>query len=50
MIVIATRFGLKLGPADWGNTTIAVDTRFAGCYRDVFTGKDFCNQQARNVV
>ena len=49
VIVIATRFGLKLGAAEWGNTTIAVDTGFAGCYRDVFTGKDFCNQPARNV-
>jgi (1->4)-alpha-D-glucan 1-alpha-D-glucosylmutase len=44
-IVIATRFFLRLTPGEpvgreaWGDTAILMDKEFAGCYRDVFTGR-----------
>jgi (1->4)-alpha-D-glucan 1-alpha-D-glucosylmutase len=46
VIVVATRFfirltsGLPIGPEVWGDTTILMNDELAGCYRDVFTGKN----------
>jgi len=45
-IVIATRFFMRLTPGAtvgreaWGDTTILTGDELAGCYRDVFTGKN----------
>ena len=59
VIVIATRFGLRSGSAaghgvisngQWGNTAVVVDAGFAGCYRDVFTGRDFCNPRGTKCL
>jgi (1->4)-alpha-D-glucan 1-alpha-D-glucosylmutase len=44
-VVIATRFFMRMTPSPpvgreaWGDTTILMGDEFAGCYRDVFTGR-----------
>jgi hypothetical protein len=32
--------GLPIGHEVWGDTTILMNDELAGCYRDVFTGKN----------
>jgi (1->4)-alpha-D-glucan 1-alpha-D-glucosylmutase len=58
VIVIATRFALRsrlvagmseISNGGWGNTAVTIDSGFAGCYRDAFTGRDFCNRPVRNA-
>ncbi|MGH9854512.1 MAG: malto-oligosyltrehalose synthase, partial [Blastocatellia bacterium] len=47
-IVVATRFFIRLtsdfpiGRDVWGDTAILMNDELAGCYRDIFTGKNIC--------
>ncbi|MGE0128427.1 MAG: malto-oligosyltrehalose synthase [Blastocatellales bacterium] len=54
-IVVATRFFIRLingghppvGDEVWGDTAILLNDELAGCYRDVFTGRNVCTQERR---
>ena len=53
-IVIATRFfirltsGLPIGPEAWGATAVIMNDELAGCYRDVFTGRNIHARKRQN--